>query len=134
MIDTVDILAKSARLPLTMSQPVVAGCKALERGDYKESLIRILDFFEMSVQWLNCYMLSLAASNHITGVGVENAVKMIDRKRPLSFGDNVNEIFNPLLDALYRVIPEHPLLLGLTTNVKTKKRDIIVGSVKESGS
>lgn len=129
-------LEKSAgSLPLTMSLPLSRAIKSYEKGNYKDSLIHLLDFFEMSVQWLNCYLLTLACETKDGGnlKGVIRAVRMIDNKRPLSFGDCVNEIFNPLLESLVKIYPHHPLLKSLTENVKSRRFDLLVGSAKEIG-
>lgn len=122
-------------LPLTMSQPLSRALTSLNNYRYKDALIHFLDFFEMSVQWLNCYMLGLACTINGGGElkGVAAAVREIDAKRPLSFGDCVNEIFNPLLKALKNALPGHPLLESLTENVKNRKIDILVGSAKVPG-
>lgn len=129
------ISESAAVLPPTMSMPLSKALSSLKTGNYKDTLIHFLDFFEMTVQWLNCYMLSLACQTNDGGKikGIARAVKMIDIKRPLSFGDNVNEIFNPLLESLVKVYPEHPLLKALVANVKSRRIDILVGSAKEMG-
>lgn len=131
-----DILNEFKRqLPLTLSLPLSKAGEEFNRGNYHNTLLRILDFFEMSVQWLNCYFLGFARTIDNGGSlkGVERAVKIIDSKRPLSFGDSVNEIFNPILDSLSKASPEHPLVKSLSTHVKTRKTDIIVGSAKTRG-
>lgn len=133
--ETDPTLILARRLPLTMSIPLVRAVEAREAGNYRDALTRILDFFEMSVQWVNCYFLALARTVPGAGSlkGVERAVRMIDGKRPLSFGDSVNELFHPLLDAMTRVVPEHPLVVSLTANVKNRKKDVLVGSARERG-
>lgn len=123
------------KLPLTMSLPLSKALSSLDNHRYKDALIHFLDFFEMSVQWLNCYLLALACGIDDGGKlkGVAAAVRQIDTKRPLSFGDCVNEIFNPLLKSLKDVMPDHPLLKSLTENVKNRRTDILVGSAKVQG-
>lgn len=125
----------AARLPLTMSMPLSKAASAFEMENYKDTLTHLLDFFEMSVQWLNCYFLALACSLEDAGKtkGVARAVRMIDVKRPLSFGDCVNELFNPLLESLQQLVPEHPLVRTLSENVRTRRTDILVGSAKTTG-
>lgn len=125
----------AARLPLTMSMPLSKAAFAFEMENYKDTLTHLLDFFEMSVQWLNCYFLALACSLEDAGKakGVARAVRMIDVKRPLSFGDCVNELFNPLLESLQQLVPAHPLVRTLSENVRTRRTDILVGSAKAIG-
>ncbi len=125
----------AARLPLTMSMPLSKAASAFEMENYKDTLTHLLDFFEMSVQWLNCYFLALACSLEDAGKakGVARAVRMIDVKRPLSFGDCVNELFNPLLESLQQLVPAHPLVRTLSENVRTRRTDILVGSAKAIG-
>lgn len=57
--ETDPTLILARRLPLTMSIPLVRAVEAREAGNYRDSLTRILDFFEMSVQWVNCYFLAI---------------------------------------------------------------------------
>lgn len=123
------------RLPFTMAVPLARAVLARSRGDYKETLINLLDFFEMSVQWLNCFFIASASADAALArhKGVQRAVAMIDAKRPLSFGDNVNELFGPMLEAIHATDPGHPLSQSLTTHVKTRRRDILVGSARETG-
>ena len=45
-------------LPFTMANPLSRSEQARADGDYKEALINLLDFFEMTVQWLNCYLIA----------------------------------------------------------------------------
>lgn len=73
----------AARLPLTMSMPLSKAASAFEMENYKDTLTHLLDFFEMSVQWLNCYFLALACSLEDAGKtkGVARAVRMIDVKK-----------------------------------------------------
>jgi len=122
-------------LPPTMSMPLLKAISAFGMENYKDTLTHLLDFFEMSVQWLNCYFLALACCLDDAGKlkGVARAVRMIDVKRPLSFGDCVNEIFNPLLESMRELVPGHPLVVALSENVRTRRTDILVGSAKVAG-
>lgn len=130
-----EIRKASEVLPVTMSLPLRSALAAYERENYKDTMTNLLDFFEMSVQWLNCYFLGLC-SEHGEGArqkGVIRAVRTIDRKRPLSFGDSVNELFNPLLESIRQLYPDHPLVISLLENVKTRRTDILTGSAKSTG-
>lgn len=129
------IKTEATCLPLTMSLPLLKAIEEWEAEEYRNCMTRILDFFEMSVQWVNCYFLGFARESPITAQhnGVQCAVKIIDNKRPLSFGDIVNGIFNPLIDAMSKSVPDHPLVKSLSTHIKNRKTDIIVGSGKKRG-
>lgn len=130
------LIGKSAsRLPLTMSMPLAKALMEYDNGNYRDSLTLLLDFFEMSVQWLNCYFLGLACAVPAAAAdgGARRAVKFIDAKRPLSFGDSVNELFVPLLKTMQGCCPEHPLVAALCTHVAKGKTNILSGSATRPG-
>jgi len=87
------------RLPFTMSNPLARAEQSRSESDYKEALTHLLDFFEMSVQWLNCYLLArmaplVAGADAQARKAMERVVRTIDMKRPLSFGDHVTSCCN----------------------------------------
>lgn len=124
-----------AYLPPTMSMPLANAAAAFRAEDYRNTLLHLLDFFEMGVQWLNCYFIAYAAriEGSRESKGVTRAIRMIDTKRPLSFGDSVNEIFNPLLNSMQTLVPDHPLVKSLSTHVYTRKSNVLTGSEREIG-
>lgn len=60
------IKTEATCLPLTMSLPLLKAIEEWEAEEYRNCMTRILDFFEMSVQWVNCYFLGFARESPIT--------------------------------------------------------------------
>lgn len=127
------IKESAAYLPPTMSMPLGKAAEAYAAGNFRESLTHALDFFEMSVQWINCYFLAMISGAGAAAKEAARAAAIIDATRPLSFGDCVNELFNPLLEAMGRLYPGHPLVASLGEHVKNRRRDILAGYGKEAG-
>lgn len=126
------------RLPFTMSNPLARAEQSRAESDYKEALTHLLDFFEMSVQWLNCYLLArmaplAAGADAQTRKALERVVRTIDMKRPLSFGDHVNELLQPLMLAALRLLPDDALVRSLSANVVSARFNILAGSARQIG-
>jgi len=133
------LVERSVRgLPFSMANPLALSEKARSEGNYKEALAHLLDFFEMSVQWLNCYLLARLASmvkeaDPQAMKALCRVVDTIDNKRPLSFGDSVNEIFHQLMAAATRMIPDDRLTRALGTHVAAARFNILAGSARQVG-
>lgn len=125
-------------LPFSMANPLARSEEARRADDPKEAFSHLLDFFEMSVQWLNACMLALLAPHAATAdpqalKTLRRVTDTIDTKRPLSFGDSVNELFHHLLIAAVRMTPDLPLIQALTKHVDTGRASILTGSAKKAG-
>lgn len=121
-------------LPFTLSYPVGKFTQEVKNEDYGRAMNYALDFFEIAVQYMSCLLLAflrekadLCAGNEV----LSRAVSKIDTKRPLSFGDWINDIFNPLVNVAAAVIPDDPLVASLSRTVVTKKYNLLLGNKKE---
>ena len=134
-----ELVERSTRsLPFSMAGPLSLSEQAREEADYKEALTHLLDFFEMSVQWLNAWLLArlapMAAGADATSIkSLARVVATIDGKRPLSFGDNVNELLQHLMAAAVRMLPDDALVASLARHVVSAKFNILAGSAKRIG-
>lgn len=125
-------------LPFTMANPLSRSERARAEGDYKEALINLLDFFEMTVQWLNCYLISrlsemMPQADGAARKALQRTVGTIDAKRPLSFGDHVNELLHQLMAAAVRMTPGDPLVKALSAHVVSSRFNILAGSARQRG-
>ena len=83
-----ELVERSTRsLPFSMAGPLSLSEQAREEADYKEALTHLLDFFEMSVQWLNAWLLArlapMAAGADATSIkSLARVVATIDGRRP----------------------------------------------------
>lgn len=123
------------KLPYTLATPVMQICKQVNEKNYGKAMNYALDFFEISTQYLSCLLFVLIQKRHEeTGASGETLFKVIqkiDQKRPLSFGDWVNDIFTPLVAIAEKEIPDHPLLISIRKLIITKKRNILIGDKRE---
>ncbi len=100
-------------------------------GVYSKAMNYALDFFEVSAQYLSIVLLAMVRhaeqSPHPQAVFVVNK---IDTKRPLSFGDWVNDILPKVVLAAKEVLPDEALTKALLA-IATSKRNLWLGSKKE---
>jgi hypothetical protein len=85
------------QLPFTLSSPIEKFVRYVEKEDYGRAMNYAIDFFEISVQYLSCILIALIQKKEeeessVTGKHKDmiQAIQRIDTKRPLSFGDWVN--------------------------------------------
>ena len=93
------------KLPYTLSSPIEKFTQYVKKEDYGRAMNSAIDFFEISVQYLSCILIALIQKKEEEAPisdkhnEIKLAIQKIDVKRPLSFGDWVNDIFKPLLKA-----------------------------------
>ena len=118
------------RLPFTLAYPVAQARLKMERGEYAGMMNHILDFFEIATQYTSCVLFKLLekhSNNPDVSKILVGVVNKIDSKRPLSFGDWINDIFTPLCIAAGKHLPELPLVASLVEHVCNRKRNILLG-------
>lgn len=111
------------QLPYTLEHPLNKARKKATEGNWFLSMNYFLDFFETGASYTSIILLALFRKDVIeTGImvkyGVESAVKKIDDKRPLSFGDWVNEILSPLAEEAAMRFPQNLFIKNLNTIIK----------------
>ena len=120
------------QMPYTLSHPLEQAHAAYCEGKYGRAMNHLLDFFEISVPFCSYIFLRLlqqeaAAQSTILPV-LEQFVNRIDAKRPLSFGDWLNDLFTPLLSAAIKHLPDDPLSSSFSATIYIKRRNVLLGS------
>lgn len=125
----------SEQLPYTLSAPLTQICCQINKKNYGKAMNYMLDFFEISTQYLSCILFATIQKkyerNGSSSIALHRVINKIDLKRPLSFGDWINDIFAPLVSIAAKEIPDNPLFLSLQDKVITKKKNILLGDKKE---
>ena len=120
-------------LPQSLLLPVDGFCVSRAEGQQMLSFNYMLDFFEVSVQYIAIELMAILRQEIITGKEpskeVLTVVNKIDKKRPLAFGDWCNEILPQLLQACQQLRIEHPLALALLQAFKS--RNLYIGNKRE---
>lgn len=118
-------------LPFSLVHPLEQYRLQRAEGVYSKAMNYALDFFEVSAQYLSIVLLAMVRhaeqSPHPQAVFVVNK---IDTKRPLSFGDWVNDILPKVVLAAKEVLPDEALTKALLA-IATSKRNLWLGSKKE---
>ena len=132
MTRNTELLERSiSKLPYTLSFPVEKAMSAIEQQQYGKAMNHILDFFEISAPFISFVFLRLLQEQSDGNPQVQSVleayVNKIDQKRPLSFGDWINDLLNPLLLAALQFIPEHPLTASFQGSILEKRRNILLG-------
>lgn len=120
-----------ANLPYTLSFPVERALSAIDQQQYGKAMNHMLDFFEISTPFMSFIFLRLlqerASQNQQIQNVLEAYVNKIDVKRPLSLGDWMNDLLNPLLQTAIKFIPENPLTQSFQNNIIEKRKNILLG-------
>jgi len=127
----------NAHLPYTLAHPLEEAYHNIEKGNWLISMNYLLDFMEIGASYASIVLLSLfrkdiIAGNASAGNGVLGAIRKIDVKRPLSFGDWVNDILSPLAVEAAGQFPQNPFVCELI-KVTGRKRNIFLPSQRDSG-
>ena len=118
-------------LPFTLSHPISAAAQAIEAQQYAKAMNHLIDFFEISAPFCSFVFLRLlqaASLNAATQPVLRQFVDKIDSKRPLSFGDWLNDLLTPLIAAAAKHIPQWSLTESFCNNIYIKRRNILLGS------
>lgn len=122
-------------LPYTLSFPIYQATQKIKTEQYGAAMNHVLDFFEISVQYASIllfFILKQKTTNNITHKVLCSVVNKIDNKRPLSFGDWVNDLFIPLLTTASIELPEHSFVKSMRMHVCSKHGNILLGGKKEA--
>ncbi len=120
------------QLPYTLSHPLEQAHAAYTEGKYGRAMNHLLDFFEISAPFCSYIFLRLLQQEVTAQPAIqpvlEQFVHRIDTKRPLSFGDWLNDLLTPLLVALIKHLPEEPLSKSFASTIYIKRRNVLLGS------
>ena len=122
------------RLPFTLSHPIHQEQAALAEGHYKRAMEHLLDFFIISSSYVSFVFLRLLETqmeeSSLARQTLENFVQKLDMKRPLSFGDWINDLMTPLLRTAQTVLPDHPLTQSFGNHIYVKGKNVLLGTSK----
>lgn len=119
-------------LPYTLRHPLKQAHTAYCDEKYGKAMNHLLDFFEISAPF--CSFVFMRLLQHETEaqpqvqIVLEQFVNKIDQKRPLSFGDWLNDLLTPMLAAMTKHLPEHQLSKSFAANIYIKRRNILLGT------
>lgn len=124
-----------AQLPFTLAFPISRAAEQISAGNYGRAMNHTLDFLEISVQYLSC-LLFVRLQRHEADMAqadraLNRIVTKIDTKRPLSFGDWVNDIFTPLVRTAEAEIPGDPLAESLARHIVRRRGNVLLGDRRE---
>ncbi|MDR1583900.1 MAG: hypothetical protein LBS55_11715 [Prevotellaceae bacterium] len=129
------IHSSTDKLPFTLAMPLTKLSHWVYKGDYGRAMNYALDFFEITVQYISCLLLRLMqekeAGQPVKHEALIRVINKIDAKRPLSFGDWINDIFIPLLKGADKVMPDNPLVISLNKNMTYNGGHLLLGGKKE---
>lgn len=119
------------RLPYTLSFPIEKTLSAIGLQQYGKAMNHLLDFFEISIPFVSFVFLRLlqekSAQNQQIRKALEAYVNKIDQKRPLSLGDWLNDLLNPLILTAMKCMPENQLTQSFQNNIMEKRKNILLG-------
>ncbi len=123
------------RLPYTLSAPIAQIYRHIEEKNYGRAMNYMLDFFEVSTQYLSCVLFAAIQHKHekqgTVCTALHRIINKIDTKRPLSFGDWLNDLLTPLVGIAAQELPDLPLLQSIQKHIITKRKNILLGDKKE---
>lgn len=118
------------KLPYTLSFPIQKIEFAIKEQQYGKAMNHLLDFFEISIPFISFIFFRLlqekSDQKQVQNV-LETYVNKIDMKRPLSLGDWLNDLFNPLLFAAIKFIPDNDLTMSFLNNIVERRKNILLG-------
>lgn len=121
-----------AALPFTLAYPVSQASQSIKEQRYGAAMNHLLDFLEISTQYVSLLMLVMLKQQG-AHTALQAVVSKIDTKRPLSFGDWLNDLFTPLLLSAGELLPAHPLASSLNRCLMQKRRNLLLGGKNEAG-
>lgn len=131
-------MSMNTQMPYTLEHPFNEAKKNAAKGNWFLSMNYLLDFFEIGASYASIVLLALFRNNKLqTGIpvkqAVENTVKKIDGKRPLSFGDWANEILSPLVEEAVKQFPQNDFVKSLAA-VVGKNNSIFLSNYSSRGA
>lgn len=123
---------KISQLPFTLSYPIEQAATAIEKQQYGKAMNHLIDFFEISAPFCSFVFLRLLQQASTNNAAILPALRQfvdkIDNKRPLSFGDWLNDLLTPLIAAAAKHMPQSSLTKSFCDNIYIKRRNILLGS------
>ena len=124
-------------LPYTLSHPLEEARKNLDAGSWFRAMNYLLDFLETGAAYTSVVLLAMFRREVLRdgtppAGGVLQAVRKIDAKRPLSFGDWVNDILAPLAVDAAKRFPDNAFAHSIG-EVAGRRKNIFLPSNGESG-
>lgn len=131
-----NINLEAYNLPFTLSHPLEGMREAMEHEEWGKTMNHMIDFLEMSVNYASFMFLCILQQEVATSPQLQDAliafVNKVDNKRPLSFGDWINDLLNPLLLAAHKQKVDHPLVRSFLDNLFDHRSNILLGNKKEA--
>ncbi len=128
-----DLIRRSlSELPSTMSMPVASLIEQIGKENYALAMNHAIDFLEISVQYISCCLFSrlqeIEKDIDPSARPMRAIVDKIDTKRSLSFGDWVNDIFNPIVKAALKEMPDDALVQSIGRELFRKGANLLLGT------
>lgn len=122
----------NAHLPQTLAHPLEEARKNREAGNWSRAMNYLLDFMETGAAYTSVVLLGMfrqlaLATGQPPREGVLDAVRKIDKKRPLSFGDWVNDILAPLATEAARQFPDNEFARNMGAVAGRRKNVFLSG-------
>ncbi len=122
-------------LPVTIVSPVVGLVDNAGKENYALAMNYAIDFLEISVQYVSCCLFcrlqEVEKDMDPSERPMRTVVDKIDSKRSLSFGDWVNDIFNPVMKAAFKEMPDDPLVKSIKKELFRKGTNLLLGTKTE---
>lgn len=122
-------------LPSPLAKPVASLAREVEKGNFSAAMNYSLDFLEISIQFVTCCLFTMLQKAEEGLPPDERKLKAvvdkIDTKRSLSMGDWVNDMFNPVVKAAVKSIPQEPLVRSVWTELFSRGANRLLGTRTE---
>ncbi len=122
-------------LPPSLSMPIKGLVESIESENYGLAMNFSIDFLEISIQYVSCYLFRLLqaeeSSLEVSNRSLRVIVDKIDTKRSLSFGDWLNDMFNPIIKIAQKELPANPLVKSILSELYKKGGNRLLGTKNE---
>lgn len=122
------------KLPFSVIYPIYKWEEHLVDQDYLRAFRRLLDFFEISAQYVSALLISYLKDADLPEDGdIQQIIRLIPSK-PLSFGDWINDIFLVLVKKTNTLLPDNELGRSLYRVLFSGKNgNILLGNNAKQG-
>ncbi len=124
-----------AQLPPSLSMPIAGWMEAIEKENFALAMNFSIDFLEISIQYVSCYLFCLLQEQEcdldVADRKLKSIVDKIDTKRSLSFGDWLNDIFNPIVKIAQKEFPDSTLVQSLSAELFRRGANRLLGTKNE---
>lgn len=119
------------RLPYTLSSPIKRIMFDVNNHQYSRAKDHMLDFMGVSISFVSFILFRLLQRKHKQNPQIQKAledfIRKIDQKRPLSMGDWLNDLFNPLMLTSIKFLPDIQLIKSFQSFIFDKRKNILLG-------